>query len=59
MKKVKADGIFGGRNKVFFDNEGINMKILFQVIKSQQRRREEKKFQKDNKKSYRKMKIEH
>ncbi|CAK83459.1 unnamed protein product (macronuclear) [Paramecium tetraurelia] len=22
MKKVKADGIFGGRNKVFFDDEG-------------------------------------
>lgn len=59
MKKVKVDGIFGGRNKVFFDNEGIFIEISFQVIKLLQRKREDKKYQKDNKKFYRKMKIEH
>ena len=59
MKKVKADGIFGGRNKVFFDNEGICYSKFFQVIKLRQKKREDKKFQKDNKKSYKRMKIKH
>ena len=29
MKKVKIDGIFGGRNKVFFDDEGISNFYIF------------------------------
>ena len=58
MKKVKPDGIFGGRNKVFFDADGKHL-IYVQAIQLLQKRREGRKSQKVKRKSYKKMKIKH
>lgn len=39
MKKVKPDGIFGGRNKVFFDAEGNYLKYFRQSYYSRRKKK--------------------
>ncbi|CAD8162972.1 unnamed protein product [Paramecium octaurelia] len=38
MKKGMTDGIFWGRNKLFFDNDVIFLDLSFLVMKQQQKK---------------------